>query len=119
MDRGAWRATVHGVTKSRSDKTEPLSTAQHSTAPDTKLCSWNIIVILHYSYKDGGKREQEEGRRGGDGEQEEEEEERKKKRDGRQEERNREKETLYDSVFTLETHTHRQLFSEIRMIQVC
>ena len=92
MDRGAWRATVHGVTKSRSDKTEPLSTAQHSTAPDTKLCSWNIIVILHYSYKDGGKREQEEGRRGGDGEQEEEEEERKKKRDGRQEERNRENE---------------------------
>ena len=90
MDRGAWWATVHGVTKSRSDTTEPLSTAQHSMAPDTKLCSWNIIVILHYSYKEEGEGEQEEGGRGGDGKQEEEEEERKKKHEGRQEERNRE-----------------------------
>ena len=84
MDRGAWRATAHGVTKSRTDTTEPLWTAQHSMAPDSKLCSLNIIAILHYSYKEEG--------RGGDWEQEEEEEGRKKKHGGREEERNREKE---------------------------
>lgn len=53
-------------------------------APDSKLCSLNIIAILHYSYKEEG--------RGGDWEQEEEEEGRKKKHGGREEERNREKE---------------------------
>ena len=30
MDRGAWRTTVHGVTKSRMNRTEQLNTAQHS-----------------------------------------------------------------------------------------
>ena len=75
MDRGAWRATVHGGTESRSDTTEPLSTAQHSVAPATRLCSWNINVTLHYSYKEEGEGEQEKGGRGEDGEQEEEEEE--------------------------------------------
>ena len=29
MDRGAWKATVHGITE--SDMTEQLSTAQHTT----------------------------------------------------------------------------------------
>ena len=43
MDRGAWRATVHGVTK-ESDTTERLSTAQEETqkkesgrGPETRL----------------------------------------------------------------------------------
>ena len=81
--------SAHGVTKSRTDTTEPLRTAQHSMAPDTKLCSLNIIAILHFSYKEGG--EQEWGR-GGDWEQEEEEEGRKKKHGVREEERNREEE---------------------------
>ena len=33
MDRGAWRATVHGVAK-ESDMTEQLSTPTHTYSPD-------------------------------------------------------------------------------------
>ena len=41
MDRGAWQATAHGITK--SDKTEQLSTAQHSLHMMTIL-----LLIFHF-----------------------------------------------------------------------
>ena len=45
MDRGAWRTTVHGVLKSRTQ----LSTAQHSTGPILliiTLCYYSVLVLL-------------------------------------------------------------------------
>ena len=41
MDRGVWRATVHGVTE--SDTTEQLSTAQHSKPP------WRAFLVAQWS----------------------------------------------------------------------
>ena len=46
MDRGAWWATVHGVTK--SDMTEWLSTAQHSTSLDEPNKVYSVIHTIKY-----------------------------------------------------------------------
>lgn len=58
-------ATVHGGTESRSDTTEPLSTAQHGVALCYQACSWNINVTLHYSKQ---RRSEKENKKKGEGE---------------------------------------------------
>ena len=50
MDRGAWRATVHGVAKSRTQLTQ-LSTAQNSTTTTTilRFTLWLWMEFLNYN----------------------------------------------------------------------
>ena len=55
MDRGAWRATVHGVAKSCSDVTERLSTQPpqvHEPIPGNSFLSSSLsIAIYKYGYR--------------------------------------------------------------------
>ena len=48
MDRGAWRATVHGVTRVRHDLvTKPPPMHLACCVQDTLLCTLRVLIYLH------------------------------------------------------------------------
>ena len=61
MDRGAWRATVHGVTKSRNqlsarnNQQRPSLPCLHPSIPSTSFCPKGLLFVRKWQGKPQGR----------------------------------------------------------------